>query len=83
MRCHIWLRESYQGGVYGLMKAYYLAVIAVLLVVFGMLLYPNIRELLGFIDTTGWLPLTKAGFTALPYLFLLFILYGIFKQAKE
>lgn len=64
------------------MRAFYLVVIAIMLVVIGMLFYPPLREVFGYVDTSGFLPLTEAAVTFMPYVFLLFIVYGIVKQAR-
>ena len=65
------------------MRTYYFIVISVLLVVFGVLLYPTIHLVVGFVDTTGFLPLTKAATIALPYIFLAFIGWAIFQMKKR
>ena len=65
------------------MKGSYLAVVALVLIVFGLLLYPTVREMIGLVDISGLLPLTQAAVTSLPYLFLGFVIYGIYQQAKR
>ena len=65
------------------MKGSYLVVIALVLVVIGMLLYPSLHDLIGGVDTTGYLPLLKAAVISMPYLFLGFIVYAIIQQAKR
>ncbi len=59
------------------MRTTYFIVIAGLLVVLGLLLYPTIHYVNGLVDTTGWLPLTAAAKTVLPYMFLGFVIYAI------
>ena len=64
------------------MRSFYIIVISVMLIVLGMLFYPTVHTMVGGADTTGFLPLTTASLTFLPYAFLAFILYAIFKTAK-
>ena len=51
-----------------------LTVIGVVIVV-GMLAFPNVSTMLRSVDTTGWLPLTASAMTFLPYAFWGFIIY--------
>ena len=53
------------------------------LVAVGLLLYPTIKEQFGFVDTTGWLPLVTAAFTVVPYAFIGFVIYAIFRQSRR
>lgn len=71
------------------MRNYYVIVVATLLVVFGMLLYPTVHFAIsggtGYsgLDKTGFLPLTAAAVTLLPYAFLGFVIYAIIKLSKR
>lgn len=65
------------------MKLFIILSVTMVLIVIGLLLYPSIRLLVGYIDTTGFLPLTAAAVTAFPYIFLLFIVYAIMRVARK
>ncbi len=65
------------------MKLAYFIAIAVILVVLGMLFFPSLHLSVGNVTTTGWLPLTIAAKTFLPYAFLLFVIYGVFRMARR
>lgn len=65
------------------MRGYYIFVIAMVVVAVGMLLYPTIKDMYGYVDTTGWLPLVTAGFTLIPYAFIGFIIYAIIQRSRR
>ncbi len=62
------------------MRAYYFIVISGLVIIMAMLLYPTAHTIVGEVDTTGFLPLTRAGITLAPYAFLGLALYIIFRK---
>jgi hypothetical protein len=63
----------------------YVIAVSVLLVVLGALLYPTVHTMVGAaVDaSSGWLPLTTAAATALPYFFLFIILYAVVKLSRK
>ena len=64
------------------MKPAYFIAIAVIVVVVGMLTYPSLHGFVGTVDRTGFLPILSAAITFLPYAFLLFVVYAIFKRSR-
>ncbi len=65
------------------MRTYVIIVVSGMLVIFGILLYPSLHSLNSTVDTTGFLPLTKAAVYFIPYAFLLFIFYLINKVLRR
>jgi len=66
------------------MRTYYIVIISGLLVVFALLFFPTIHLNVGtYVDKTDWLPLTAFGATLIPYAFLGFVVYAIYKLAKS
>ncbi len=65
------------------MRTYYIIVVGILLVVFGMLLYPTLHIVIGGVDLTGFLPLTASATILLPYAFLGFVVYAIVKLSGK
>ena len=68
------------------MRTAYIIVIGGALVVLGMLFYPTVHSMIGESGVTvanGFLPLTAAANTFLPYAFLAFIVYGIIKMVRR
>ena len=65
------------------MRAFYAIVITGILIVLGMLFFPTVNYVSGLVDTTGWLPLTKAGLALMPYVFLGFVAWGIYQLKKR
>lgn len=61
-------------------KYFYGAVIAFLVIIIGMLLYPTIHLNVSSIDVTGFTDLEKAGMAVLSYLFLFFMGYIAWKH---
>lgn len=64
------------------MRTYYIIIVSGLLVVFGLLFFPTLNIVVGSVNVTaaaGFLPLTGAAVTLLPYAFLGFIVYAIIK----
>jgi hypothetical protein len=59
------------------MRTFYIIVVGTLIVVFGATLFPTMRLMTGYVDTTGFPPLLKAAVTFTPYAFLLFVVYAI------
>ena len=65
------------------MRTYVFLVIAGMLAIIGMLTYPYLNELIGGVETTGFLPLTKAAVIITPYVFLGFVVFLIFQMEKR
>ncbi len=69
------------------MRTYYIIVVSVLLVVFGLLFYPTLHLVVGNVDVSTvptpthipFLPLTASAVTLLPYAFFGFVVYIIIK----
>lgn len=61
----------------------FIGIMVVLVGVIAMLLYPSLHLNLGFVDTTGMLPLVKAMVTFGPYVFLIGALYGLSKLVRR
>jgi len=64
-------------------KWFFLITVAILLLVFGMLTYPTVRTIVGNTDTTGFVPLLAAAVTLLPYGFLGFAVYAVWRLVKR
>ena len=68
------------------MRTFYIITIGVVLVVFGLLLYPTLNKVVGSVNVSvgaGFLPLTAAAVKLLPYAFLGFIGYIIIKMSGK
>ena len=65
------------------MRLYYILVICGILVVIGLLMYPTLHRLIGNVEITGFLPLTKAAVILIPYAFLGFIIYAILQVVRR
>ena len=64
------------------MRTFYILVISVALVVLGLVFYPSLHIVIEGANVTvgtGFLPLTAAAVTLLPYAFLGFVVYALFK----
>ena len=62
------------------MKTAYWLTLGGILVVLGMLFYPTLHGYITGVDRTGMLPLLSSAVTLLPYGFLGFVVYAIFKK---
>ena len=63
-------------------KWFFIGTIIVLLMVFGALIYPTLHSMVDDVSTTGFLPLLAAAVVGLPYMFLGFVVYAIFRVVK-
>ncbi len=64
------------------MRTAYVIVISIMLVVLGLVFYPSLHSVVSNANVTvagGFLPLVAMAVTLLPYAFLGFIVYAIFK----
>jgi hypothetical protein len=67
------------------LKTAYVVAVSGILVVLGLLFYPTVNTMVGgAVDAgSGWLDLTVAGVTVLPYFFLAVVVYAIIKLSNK
>ena len=65
------------------MKTYYFIVVAVIVAVLAFLLFPTINTVVNSGNTTGFLPLTTAAQTSLPYAFLGMAVYAVLVMIRR
>ncbi len=65
------------------MRTFYLIIVGILVAVVAMLLYPSTHLIIGYVDTTGMLPLVKAVIAFAPYFCLFMAGYGLFKLVRK
>ena len=61
------------------MRTAYAIAICIMLVTLGMVMFPSLHGIVSGISIASYLPLVGASVTFLPYAFLLFIVYAIYK----
>lgn len=64
------------------MKLFYLLVAGGVIVVIGLLLFPTVNGMVDLADVSACLPLIQSAKAGLPYAFLGFVFYAIWKVAK-
>ena len=64
-------------------KYVFFGVVAFLVIIVGMLLYPTIYTNWSGIDVTGFTALEKAGMAILSYAFIFFMVYLIYAHVRK
>jgi glucose uptake protein GlcU len=64
-------------------KYVFFGVVAFLVIIIGMLLYPTIHTNYASIDVTGFTALEKAGMAILSYAFIFFFIYLVYAHIKK
>ena len=64
-------------------KYVYALVIAAMVVLIGMVMFPSIKDIIGFNSTTGFPDLLESLYTGLPYALAFFIGYAGWKASRN